>query len=107
MLDPYGLISPDYEAMAAAAAASLEEAAASGDLVEWLGDALTWGEPDAYGYRTVRLGMGPDVAAMVAPGDPRNANGVYVSWFDRFGTCRISDYAAEELLKTLQAVEAC
>lgn len=101
------MLNENMQALADAAAASLEEAAAAGDLLEWLKDALTWTAPEADGTRIVRLGMGPDVSAMVTPGDPCNANAVYATWWGGLGTCRISDYAASELLKTIEAVEAC
>lgn len=101
------MINENMQAIADAAASGLEEAAAAGDLLEWLGDALTWTAPEADGTRIVRLGMGPDVSEMVTPGDTRNANGIYATWWDGLGTCRISDYAANELLNTIEAVEAC
>lgn len=101
------MLNEKMQAIADAAAAGLEEAAASGEMLEWLGDAATWTAPEKDGTRIVRLGTGPDVCVMVTPGDPRRANGVYATWWDGFGTCRISDYAADELLKALQAVEAC
>ena len=101
------ILNENMQAIADATAAGLEEAAAAGEMVEWLEQALTWTAPDADGTRIVRLGMGPDVSAMATPGDPRNANGVYATWYGVLGTCRISDYAANELLETLQAVEAC
>lgn len=101
------MLNENMQAIADATAAGLEEAAASGDMLEWLGDALTWTAPEADGTRIVRLGMGPDVSAMVTPGDPRNANGVYATWYSAFGTCRISEFAAYELLNTIEAVEAC
>lgn len=101
------MLNENMQALADAAAASLEEAAATGELVEWLEEAITWTAPEADGTRIVRLGMGPDVSAMVTPGDPRNANAVYATWWGGLGTCRISDYAAEKLLETLQDIEAC
>lgn len=101
------MLSENMQAIADATAAGLEEAAAAGEMVEWLGDAIAWAAPEADGTRIVRLGMGPDVCAMVTPGDPRNANGVYATWWDGLGTRRISDYAANELLKTIAAVEDC
>lgn len=101
------MLNDNMQAIADAAAAGLEEAAAAGDMLEWLGDAITWTAPEADGTRIVRLGMGPDVSAMVTPGDPRNANGIYATWYSALGTCRISDYAANELIKTIEAVEAC
>lgn len=101
------MLNENMQAIADATAAGLEEAAASGEMLEWLGDAITWTAPEADGSRIIRAGMGPDVSVMVTPGDPRNANGVYATWYGGFGTCRISDYAADELLETLQAVEAC
>ena len=101
------MLNENMQAIADAAAAGLEEAAAAGDMLEWLGDAITWTEPEADGTRIVWLGMGPDVSAIVTPGDPRNANGIYATWYSTLGTCRISDYAANELLKTIEAVEAC
>ena len=101
------MIKENMQAIADATAAGLEEAAASGEMPEWLGDAIAWTAPEADGTRIVRLGMGPDVVAMVAPGDPSNANAVYATWYGGLGTCRISDYAANELLKTIEAVEAC
>ena len=101
------MLNENMQAIADAAAAGLEEAAAAGDMLEWLGDAITWTAPEADGTRIVRLGMGPDVSAMVTPGDPRNANGIYVTWYSNLGTCRISDYAATALLKTIEEVEAC
>lgn len=102
-----GMLNENMQAIADATAAGLEEAAAAGEMVEWLEQALTWTAPDADGTRIVRLGMGPDVCIMAAPGDPRNANAVYASWWSGFGTRRISDYAANELLETIEAVEAC
>lgn len=101
------MLNDNMQAIAAAAAAGLEEAAAAGEVLEWLGDAITWTAPEADGTRIVRLGMGPDVSAMVTPGDPRNANCVYATWYGALGTCRISDFAVNELLKTIEAVEAC
>ena len=101
------MLNENMQAIADATAAGLEEAAATGGLVEWLEEAITWTAPEADGTRIVRLGMGPDVSAMVTPGDPRNANAVYVTWYDGLGTCRISDYAADKLLETIDAVEAC
>ena len=85
----------------------LEEAAANGELLEWLGDAITWTAPKADGSRVILAGMGPDVSVMVTPGDPRNANGVYATWYSTSGTCRISEFAANELMKTIEDVEAC
>lgn len=101
------MLNESMQAIADAASAGLEEAAAAGDMLEWLGDAITWTAPEADGTRIVLLGIGPDVSAMVTPGDPRNANGIYATWWDGLGTCRISDYAANELLETIDAVEAC
>lgn len=101
------MLNESMQAIADAAAAGLEEAAAAGEVLEWLGDALTWTEPEADGTRIVRLGMGPDVSAMVTPGDQRNANGIYATWYSALGTCRVSEFAANELLKTIEAVEAC
>lgn len=101
------MLNENMQAIADATAAGLEEAAAAGELLEWLGDAITWTAPEADGTRIVRLGMGPDVAAMVTPGDPRNANGIYATWWDGLGTCRMSEFAAEKLLETIEAVEAC
>ena len=101
------MLNENMQAIADAASAGLEEAAAAGDMLEWLGDAITWTEPEEDGTRIVRLGMGPDVYVMVTPGDQRNANGVYSTWWDGLGTCRISDYAANELLETIEAVESC
>lgn len=101
------MLNENMQAIADATAAGIEEAAAAGEMLEWLEQAITWTAPEADGTRIVRLGMGPDVCAMVTPGDPRNANAVYATWWDGLGTCRISDYAANELLETLQAVEAC
>ena len=101
------MLNESMQAIADATAAGLEEAAAAGELLEWLGDAITWTAPKADGSRIIRAGMGPDVSVMVTPGDQRNANGVYATWYGTLGTCRISDYAADELLKTIDAVEAC
>ena len=101
------MLNENMQAIADAAAASLEEAAAAGDLLEWLGDAITWTAPEADGTRIIRLGIGPDVSAMVTPGDPRNANGIYATWYSALGTCRVSEFAATELLKTIEEVEAC
>lgn len=101
------MLNENMQAIADAAAAGLEEAAAAGKMLEWLGDAITWTAPEADGTRIIRLGIGPDVSAMVTPGDPRNANGIYSTWYSALGTCRISDYAANELLKTIEAVESC
>ena len=101
------MLNENMQALADATAAGLEEAAAAGELVEWLEQAITWTAPEADATRIVRLGIGPDVCAMVTPGDTSNANAVYATWWDGLGTCRISDYAANELLETLQAVEAC
>lgn len=101
------MLSENMQAIADATAAGLEEAAAAGEVLEWLGDAITWTAPKADGTRIIRAGMGPDVSVMVTPGDPRNANGVYATWYGDFGTCRISELAADELLKTIEAVEAC
>lgn len=101
------MLNENMQAIADATAAGIEEAAASGELLEWLGDAITWTAPEADGSRIIHAGMGPDVSVMVTPGDPRRANGVYATWWDGLGTCRISDYAADELLKTIEAVEAC
>ena len=101
------MLNENMQAIADATADGLEEAAAAGDMLEWLGEAITWTAPEADGTRIVRLGMGPDVSAMVTPGDPRNANGVYATWYSTLGTCRISKFAANELLKTIEDVEAC
>lgn len=101
------MLNESMQAIADATAAGLEQAAAAGDMLEWLGDAITWTEPEADGTRVVRLGMGPDVSATVTPGDTRNANGIYATWYGTLGTCRISEFAANELLKTIEAVEAC
>lgn len=101
------MLNENMQALADASAAGLEEAAATGTLVEWLEQAITWAAPAADGTRIVRLGMGPDVCAMVTPGDAHNANAVYATWYGGLGTSRISDYAANELLETLQSVEAC
>lgn len=101
------MLNENMQAIADAAAAGLEEAAAAGDMLEWLGDAITWTEPEADGTRIIRLGIGPDVSAMVTPGDPRNANGIYATWYSTLGTCRVSEFAANELLKTINEVEAC
>ena len=101
------MLNENMQAIADAAAAGLEEAAAAGDMLEWLEDAITWTAPEADGTRIVRLGIGPDVSVMVTPGYPRNANGIYATWWGGLGTCRISDYAANELLKTIEEVEAC
>ena len=101
------MLNENMQAIADATAAGIEEAAAAGEMLEWLEQAITWTAPEADGTRIVRLGVGPDVSAMVTPGDPRNANGIYATWWDGLGTCRISDCAADKLLETLQAVEAC
>lgn len=101
------MLDENMQAIADAAAAGLDEAAAAGDMLEWLGDAITWTAPEADGTRIVRLGIGPDVSAMVTPGDPRNANGIYATWYGGLGTCRISEFAYNELLKTIEEVEAC
>ena len=101
------MLNESMQAIADAAAAGLEEAAAAGDMLEWLEDAITWTAPEADGTRIVRLGIGPDVSAMVTPGDPRNANGIYATWWDGLGTCRVSEFASDELLKTIEEVEAC
>lgn len=101
------IFNESMQAIAEAAAAGLEEAAAAGEVLEWLEDAITWTAPEADGTRIVRLGIGPDVSAMVTPGDPRNANGVYSTWYGALGTCRISEFATNELLETIEAVEAC
>ena len=101
------MLSGDMESMVVAAPAGLEEAAAAGELVQWLEQVNTWTGPEGDGTRIVRLGAGPDVCVMVTPGDVHNANGVYATWYGTLGTCRVSDYAANELLETLQAVEAC
>lgn len=101
------MLNENMQAIADATAAGLEEAAVVGEVLEWLGDVLTWTAPEADGTRIIRAGMGPDISVMVTPGDPRNANGVYATWWGGIGTCRISDYAANELLNTIEAVEAC
>ena len=101
------MLNENMQAIADATADGLEEAAAAGDMLEWLGDAITWTAPKADGSRVILAGMGPDVSVMVTPGDSRNANGVYATWYSNSGTCRISDYAANELLKTIEDVEAC
>ena len=101
------MLNENMQAIADATAAGLEQAAAAGELLEWLGDAITWTAPKADGSRIIRAGMGPDVSVMVTPGDPRNANGVYATWYSTLGTCQISEFAANELLKTIEAVEAC
>ena len=101
------MLNDNMQSIAYATAAGLEEAAAAGEVLEWLDDAITWTEPEADGTRIIRAGMGPDVSVMVTPGDPRNANGVYATWYSALGTCRISEFAANELLKTIEAVEAC
>ena len=101
------MLNESMQAIADATAAGLEQAAAAGEVLEWLGDAITWTAPEADGTRIVRLGMGPDVSAMVTPGDTRNANAVYATWYGGIGTCRISEFAANELLKTIEYVEAC
>ena len=74
------MLNDSMQAIADATSAGLEEAAAAGDMLEWLGDAITWTAPKADGSRIIRDGMGPDVSVMVTPGDPRNANGVYEKW---------------------------
>ena len=101
------MLNENMQAIADAAAAGLEEAAAAGDMLEWLEDAITWTAPEADGTRIIRLGIGPDVSVMVTPGDPRNANGIYATWWDGLGTCRVSEFASDELLKTIEEVEAC
>lgn len=101
------MLDENMQAIADATSAGLEEAAAAGELLEWLGDAITWTAPKPDGSRIIRAGMGPDVSVMVTPGDPRNANGVYVTWYSALGSCRISEFATNELLKTIEAVEAC
>ena len=101
------MLDENMQAIADATAAGLEQAAAEGDMLEWLGEAITWTAPKADGSRIIRVGMGPDVSVMVAPGDPLNANGVYATWYGTSGTCRISEFAANELLKTIEAVEEC
>ena len=101
------MLNESMQAIADATAAGLEQAAADGELLEWLGDAITWTAPKEDGSRIIRAGMGPDVSVMVTPGDPRNANGVYATWYGTSGTCRISEFAANELLKTIDDVEAC
>ena len=101
------MLNENMQAIADATAAGLEEAAAAGELLEWLGDAITWTAPKADGSRIISVGIGPDVSVMVTPGDLRNANRVYATWYGTLGTCRISDHAANELLKTIEAVEAC
>ena len=101
------MLNENMQAIADATAVGLEQAAAAGEMLEWLGDAITWTAPKADGSRIIRVGIGPDVSVMVTPGDPRNANGVYATWYSTLGTCRISDYAANELLKTIDYVEAC
>ena len=102
-----GTLNESMQAIAEATAAGLEQAAAAGELLEWLGDAITWTAPKADGSRIIRAGMGPDVSVMVTPGDQCNANGVYATWYGTLGTCRIREFAANELLKTIEAVEAC
>ena len=101
------MLNENMQAIADATAAGLEEAAAAGEVLEWLGDAITWTAPEADGTRIILAGIGPDVSVMATPGDPRNANGVYATWYSDLGTCRISDYAANELLKTIDYIEAC
>ena len=101
------MLNENMQAIADATADGLEEAAAAGELLEWLGDAITWTAPKADGSRIIRAGMGPDVSVIVTPGDPRNANGVYATWYSTSGTCRISEFAANELLKTIDDIEAC
>ena len=101
------MLNESMQAIADATADGLEQAAAAGELLEWLGDAITWTAPEADGSRIIRAGMGPDVSVMVTPGDPRNANGVYATWYSTSGTCRISEFAANELLKRIEDVEAC
>ena len=101
------MLNENMQAIADATADGLEEAAAAGELLEWLGDAITWTAPKADGSRIIRVGMGPDVSVMVTPGDPRNANGVYATWYGTSGTCRISEFASNELLKTIDDIEAC
>ena len=101
------MLNENIQAIADATAAGLEQAAAAGELLEWLGDAITWTAPKADGSRIICAGMGPDVSVMATPGDPRNANGVYVTWYSTSGTCLISEFAANELLKTIDDVEAC
>ena len=101
------MLNESMQAIAEATAAGLEEAAAAGELLEWLGDAITWTAPKADGIRLIRAGMGSHVSVFVTPGDPRNDNGVYATWYSTLGTCRISEFAANELLKTINDVEAC
>lgn len=101
------MLNENMQAIADATAAGLEQAAADGELLEWLGDAITWTAPKSDGSRIIRAGMGPDVSVMVTPGDPRNANGVYATWYGTSGTCRISEFTANELLKTIEDIEAC
>ena len=101
------MLNENMQAIADATADGLEEAAAAGELLEWLGDAITWTAPKADGSRIIRVGIGPDVSVIVTPGDPRNANRVYATWYGTSGTRRISEFAANELLKTIDAVEAC
>ena len=101
------MLNESMQAIADATAAGLEQAAAAGDMIEWLGDAVTWTAPKADGSRIISAGIGPDVSVMVTPGDQRNANGVYATWYGTSGTCRISEFAANELLKTIEEVEAC
>ena len=101
------MLNESMQAIADATAAGLEQAAAAGDMLEWLGDAITWTAPKADGSRIISAGMGPDVSVIVTPGDPRNANGVYATWYGTSGTCRISEFASNELLKTIEDVEAC
>ena len=101
------MLNESMQAIADATAAGLEEAASAGELMEWLGDAITWTAPEADGSRIISAGIGPDVSVMVTPGDQRNANGVYATWYSTLGTCRISEFAANELLKTIEEIEAC
>ena len=101
------MLNENMQAIADATAAGLEQAAAAGDMLEWLGEAITWTAPKADGSRIISAGMGPDISVMVTPGDPRNDNGVYATWYSALGTCRISEFAANELLKTIDDVEAC
>ena len=100
------MLNESMQAIADATAAGLEQSAAAGELLEWLGDAITWTAPKADGSRIIRAGMGTDVSVMVTPGDPRNANAVYATWYSTSRTCRISEFASNELLKTIEALDA-
>ena len=68
------MLNENMQAIADATAAGLEEAAAAGELLEWLEDAITWTAPKADGSRIISVGIGPNVSVMVTTGDPRNAN---------------------------------